>query len=82
MKILSKNFFFFFSKIILEIGLQKAETISTALYKGSLEALGKLSHKDVRECFAGATICEILQTPGMTVLDAALKCKCFKGESK
>lgn len=35
----------------------------------------------MKECFAGATICEILQSSGMTILEAALKCKCFTTES-
>lgn len=67
--------------LLLETGLEKAEAISSALYKGSIETLGKLNHKDVKECFAGATICEILQSSEMTILEAALKCKCFKTES-
>lgn len=54
--------------------------VSSALYKGSLEALGKLTYKEVKECFAGATMCDILQEPGMTILEAAIKSGCFKTE--
>ncbi|XP_037048996.1 tyrosine--tRNA ligase, mitochondrial-like [Bradysia coprophila] len=63
-----------------ETGLQKAEAISSALYKGSVDALGKLNLNEVKECFAGAALCEILPAPGMTILEAAMKCKCFASE--
>lgn len=66
----------------LESGLERAESISAALYKGSVEALGNLSQREVKDSFGGATLCDIFQEPGMTVLDAAMKANCFPTESK
>lgn len=62
-------------------GLQRAEDISNALYKGSVEALGTLSQSDVRQSFAGAQVCDVFQEAGQTVLDVAMKANCFPTES-
>lgn len=66
----------------IESGLERAESISAALYKGSVDALASLSPADIKQSFAGATVCDILQEPGMTMLDLALKAKCFPTERK
>lgn len=63
-------------------GLKKAEDISSALYSGNVEALGELEVKDIRQTFGGAPVVEILPEPGMTVLQVALRAKCFPTESK
>lgn len=60
-----------------EQGLKTAEKVTNALYKGSIDALGDLNYKDVTQVFAGATIVEILAEPGISVLDLAMKAKCF-----
>lgn len=71
-------FFFFFE----ESGLERAESISAALYKGSVDALGKLSKQDIRDSFQGATVCDVFPEAGMTIMSLALKAKCFPTESK
>ncbi|KAL5276995.1 YARS2 family protein [Megaselia abdita] len=64
-----------------EQGLKTAEKVTSALYKGSIDALGELNYKDVKQTFAGATIVEILAEPGISVLDLAMKAKCFPTQS-
>lgn len=63
-------------------GLETAENVTNALYNGSVEALGNLSTEDVRKTFAGATFTEILAETGLTLLDVAMKVKCFPTECK
>uniref|UniRef100_A0A182QLZ4 Tyrosine--tRNA ligase n=1 Tax=Anopheles farauti TaxID=69004 RepID=A0A182QLZ4_9DIPT len=60
-----------------EEGLQQAMAISQALYSGDLSALQQLEVKDVAQSFGGAPLCEMLPEPGMTVLDVALRARCF-----
>lgn len=62
-------------------GLEKAEAISAALYKGSVEALAELSAADVRDSFDGATVCEVQLEPGMTLLELAMRARCFPTEA-
>lgn len=69
-------------KKFLESGLKHAQSITNALYKGSVEALGELSSKDIKEIFAGSTYCELLPELGLNVLQLAMKVKCFPTESK
>ncbi|CAG2060658.1 unnamed protein product, partial [Timema podura] len=47
------------------------------IYEGSLEALGKLNTSELSHLFEGATVCELLLEPGTTLLDLALRAKCF-----
>lgn len=61
-------------------GLEKAESITNALYSGEISALGKLSDKEILEVFAGATFVEIFMEPGTTMIEAAMKAKCFPTE--
>lgn len=62
-------------------GLELAENVTDALYKGNVDALGNLSPNDVKQTFAGATYTEILLDPGISLLDVAMKIKCFPTES-
>ncbi|XP_053682267.1 tyrosine--tRNA ligase, mitochondrial [Sabethes cyaneus] len=63
-----------------EEGLQQAENISAALYSGQVEALGELAVRDIAGTFGGAPLVEILPEPGITVLDVAMRAKCFPTE--
>lgn len=62
-------------------GLKTAQKVTSALYKGSIDALGELNYNDVKQTFAGATIVEILAEPGISILDLAMKAKCFPTQS-
>jgi tyrosyl-tRNA synthetase len=61
-------------------GLENAEKISMALYSGDINTLGELEPQEVSRIFEGAAYKEILMEPGTTILDAALKAKCFLAE--
>lgn len=61
-------------------GLENAEKISDALYSGNINSLGELEVQEVSRIFEGAAYNEILMEPGTTVLDIAVKAKCFKTE--
>nr|CAD7430564.1 unnamed protein product [Timema monikensis] len=63
-----------------EEGLRSALQSSATLYEGSLEALGKLNTSELSHMFEGATVCELLLEPGTTLLDLALRAKCFATE--
>ncbi|XP_058835234.1 tyrosine--tRNA ligase, mitochondrial [Topomyia yanbarensis] len=63
-----------------EEGLRKAEGISAALYSGNVEALGELEVCDIKQTFGGAPLIEILPEPGFTVLDVAMRARCFPTE--
>ncbi|XP_055609488.1 tyrosine--tRNA ligase, mitochondrial [Uranotaenia lowii] len=63
-----------------EEGLKKAESLTAALYSGNVEALGNLEVKDIRQTFGGAPLVDILPEPGMTVLNVAMRAKCFPTE--
>lgn len=62
-------------------GVRRAEQISEALYRGSVEALAELSRADIRESFGGATVAEVRLEPGMTVLELAMRAGCFPTEA-
>lgn len=64
-----------------EVGLERARSITKALYEGSLTALSDLSENDMKSTFADAPVYEILLQAGMTVLDIALKANCYKNKS-
>ncbi|EDS43414.1 tyrosyl-tRNA synthetase [Culex quinquefasciatus] len=63
-----------------EEGLRKAEDISDALFSGNVQALGELEVRDIKQTFGGAPLVEILPEPGLSVLDVAMKAKCFRNE--
>ena len=67
---------------LLENGLKQAERVTNALYKGSVDGLGELNYAEIRQTFAGATLVDILPEPGMSMLQLAMKAKCFPTESK
>lgn len=64
-----------------EAGLKQAEKVTDALYKGNVEGLGELNYNEIRQTFAGASVVEILPEPGLSILQMALKAKCFPTES-
>uniref|UniRef100_A0A0K8VEW0 Tyrosine--tRNA ligase n=1 Tax=Bactrocera latifrons TaxID=174628 RepID=A0A0K8VEW0_BACLA len=64
-----------------EKGLKQAERITDALYKGSVDALGELNYEEVKQTFAGAKVVDLLAEPGMSMLQLAMKAKCFNSES-
>lgn len=61
-------------------GLKKAVKISDALYSGNINALGELSPQEVSQLFNGATYTELFMEPGTTMIQAAMKIKCFQSE--
>ncbi|XP_067632124.1 tyrosine--tRNA ligase, mitochondrial [Eurosta solidaginis] len=63
-----------------EKGLKQAERVTDALYRGSVDGLGELNYDEVKKVFAGATVVEILLEPGTSILDIAMKAKCFNSE--
>ena len=63
-----------------EDGLKKALMISNALYKGEIQALGELQPQEIPQLFAGASYTELLMEPGTTMMNAALRVKCFPSE--
>lgn len=67
---------------LTEEGLERARTITQALYEGSLTTLADLSDNEMKSTFTGAPLYEILLQAGMTVLDIALKTNCFPNQSK
>ncbi|XP_050098184.1 tyrosine--tRNA ligase, mitochondrial [Anopheles aquasalis] len=63
-----------------EEGLQKAKAISQALYSGDISTFEHMDVVDISQCFDGAPLCKVLPEPGMTVLDIAMRAKCFPTE--
>lgn len=60
--------------------LEKAHMISDALYKGDINALGNLDHREMAQLFSGAPYNEFFMEPGTTMIDAAMRAKCFANE--
>lgn len=60
--------------------MQRAVSTTEALYTDDLDVIGKLSAKEIKDVFAGATICDIMYEPGLTLLQLAMKAKCFLKE--
>jgi len=60
-----------------ETGLQESIVATSALYDNNIETLSKLSVNDIFKIFNGATVVELMLTPGTTVLQMAIKAKCF-----
>lgn len=65
-----------------ECGLEKARTASAALYDTSVDSLSQFSPEDLTDIFHGADTIEMYPSPGLTVLEIALKAGCFKTESE
>lgn len=62
--------------------LRKAEAISGALYGGDVQALGDLSYEEVTLLLKGTTNCELMLEAGTTIMDLAMRAKCFPTISK
>lgn len=67
---------------ISEKGLDKAKTITAALYEGDFATLANLTVEEMGSLFTGAIYCDLFMEPGMSALKLALKAKCFKNERK
>lgn len=67
--------------MFLEVGLQEALVATSALYDNSIETLSTLSVNDIIKIFNGATVVELMLEPGITVLNMAMKAKCFLTDS-
>lgn len=65
----------------LETGLQEALLATSALYDNKIETLSMLSVNDVFKIFKGATVVELMLEPGISVLQMAMKAKCFLTDS-
>ncbi|KAL7736589.1 hypothetical protein ACLKA6_015228 [Drosophila palustris] len=64
-----------------EHGLKQAERVTNALYKGNVDGLAELSLAEIKQTFQGATIVDILNEPGMSTLQLAMKARCFPTET-
>ncbi|XP_077294361.1 tyrosine--tRNA ligase, mitochondrial [Arctopsyche grandis] len=64
-----------------EEGLNKAKLCSKLLYGNDVNLLLNLNASDICVSFEGAPVIELVPEPGMTVLDLAMKAKCFLTES-
>lgn len=65
-----------------EHGLKQAERVTNALYKGNVDGLAELNYAEIKQTFQGAAVVDILTEPGMSILQLAMKAKCFPTESK
>lgn len=63
-----------------EEGLKKAQKLSDALYSGEVNALGELHPKEISQLFSGSSYNEMVIEPGTTIIDAAMKVKCFAND--
>ncbi|XP_030388458.1 tyrosine--tRNA ligase, mitochondrial [Scaptodrosophila lebanonensis] len=64
-----------------ERGLAQAERVTNALYKGNVDGLAELNYDEIKQTFQGATVVEMLTEPGMSILQLAMKAKCFPTEN-
>ncbi|XP_017045201.1 tyrosine--tRNA ligase, mitochondrial [Drosophila ficusphila] len=64
-----------------EHGLKQAERVTNALYKGNVEGLAELNLAEIQQTFQGATMVDLLTEPGMSILQLAMKAKCFPTET-
>lgn len=56
--------------------------MTNALYKGNVDGLADLSLSEIQQTFQGATMVDVLTEPGMSIIELAMKAKCFPTESK
>jgi len=56
--------------------------VTNALYKGNVEGLAEMNLAEIQQTFQGATMVDLLTEPGMSILELAMKAKCFPIESK
>lgn len=66
---------------LLEKGLKQAERITEALYKGDLMSLSTLNCAEIQAILKGATVVDVLAEPDITILQLAMKAKCFHNQS-
>lgn len=64
-----------------EEGLKQAKLSTSILYDADIKSLGEAEPKDLISIFSNATTVELLPEAGMTVLELAMKAKCFPTES-
>ncbi|KAI8040133.1 hypothetical protein M5D96_007563 [Drosophila gunungcola] len=64
-----------------ENGLKQAERVTNALYKGNVEGLAELNLAEIQQTFQGATMVDLMTEPGMSILELAMKAKCFPTET-
>ncbi|XP_050424168.1 tyrosine--tRNA ligase, mitochondrial [Adelges cooleyi] len=63
-----------------EAGLEEALMATSVLYDNNVENLGKIKPDDISKIFSGAVVVELYLEPGITVLQLAMKAKCFLTE--
>ena len=61
-------------------GLEMAQTTTNILYKQDINTLSTIDLEQARNVFTGAPFLQLLFSPGLTVLDLALKVGCFRTE--
>lgn len=71
-----------FSLCTVEEGLRSAERVTAALYGKSSQVLSNLNISEMEETFRGASIVELLMQPATSILDMAMKARCFANESQ
>lgn len=62
-------------------GLQLAENTTDILYKGQADKLATMSSDDLKSVMGQAAYTRLLFTPGMSILDLAMKVGCFHNEA-
>jgi len=67
--------------MFVENGLPEALVATSALYDNNIETLSMLSVNDIFKIFNGATVVELMLEPGITILQMAMKAKCFLSDS-
>lgn len=67
---------------VAEEGLAQAERITEALYKGDVKSLSTLNCSEIQGTLKGATVVEVFAEPDITILQLAMKAKCFHNESE
>lgn len=61
-----------------EEGLERAQNASKILYENNLGALQGLNEVELGQVFKDATIVELMEEAGQSMLDLAMKAGCFK----
>lgn len=62
-------------------GLERAMKATEAVYSKDVKSLISLTSTELEQIFDGATITNLLLSPGITVLELGLKAKCFPTEN-
>lgn len=64
----------------LESGVDMALRWTDAFFSGKAESLVALTQSELTALFASAPTIQLLQEPGMSILDVCMKAKCFNRE--